>query len=287
MEKYSFFDSIVDDVRFYNADDYANYFRQFLSTGVYKHEDSTNLSVTASGNGMTTTLNIGSAFIEGYLYQNTESLELTHDAAEATTDRIDTIVLRLDKSADNRYIRAFVKKGTPSINPVAPNLTETSLVKEIRIVDVLIVAGKSFIEQSQVTDKRKYVDVLETMYPKIERVQALESNAITEVGNNANGRYIRYENGLQICYAFIGVTGLSTSTFGNIYRILMASRNYPANFISLPAVSIDITNSSSFWGTAQVLGETGTTTYSPVALSANPQTDVTVGFSIIAIGRWK
>lgn len=171
----SYFFNDVDGDREYNADDFAKYFRDFLSDGVYKHEGKPNLQVTANGIDMTTSVDVGSAFVLGYRYENTEPLVLNHDAAEATLNRIDRIVLRLDKSAENRFVRVFVKKGTASSSPIAPSLQRDEFVYEISLALVQIVAGRSYITQSQITDERKFVTMLESMY-------ALKSQALIGSG---------------------------------------------------------------------------------------------------------
>jgi hypothetical protein len=175
-EKYYFFDETATDLREYNADDYAKYFRQFLSDGVYKKDAISNLGVTASGTNMTVSVGVGTAFVQGYMYENDADLTMTHDAAEATLDRIDRIVLRLDKTAENRYVRLFVKKGTADSAPVAPSLQQDSFIHEIAVAQILITAGKSFIEQTQVTDERVYVTVSQNV-PYEGAIKALDLNS--------------------------------------------------------------------------------------------------------------
>lgn len=174
MELSYFFNEVQPGDREYNADDFAKYFRDFLSDGVYKHKDKPNLQVTANGSNMNTYVGIGSAFVLGYRYENNGLLTMKHDAAEATLDRIDRVVLRLDKSAENRYVRVFVKKGTASSSPVEPGLQRDEFVYEISLATVRIIAGRSFILQTQITDDREYVVMLEEMY-------ALKSQAL--IGN--------------------------------------------------------------------------------------------------------
>lgn len=150
MEYSSFFDDINDD-RLYDAEQFANYFRKFLSTGVYHTNNAPALLVKA-GTGLQTILEPGSAFLQGYMYENTEDILFTHDIANNTNPRIDRIVIRLDRNLNNRDIRAFVKTGTPSTNPVPPALQRDILVYEISLAQVLINAGSTNI--SKVTDER-------------------------------------------------------------------------------------------------------------------------------------
>lgn len=166
MPEYSsFFDSTEDDPRIYQSADWAEYMRQVMGgmegrdvigTGVsrYDYEKENNLLVSVPGNNMTSVLGAGAAFIDGRFYKNDSALSLSHNVADPTNDRLDTIVLRLDMSSDARNIRAFVKQGTPATNPVAPTPVWYDTVKEIQVATVRIAAGTSFIATGSVTDTR-------------------------------------------------------------------------------------------------------------------------------------
>lgn len=153
MEQYRFFDSTIDDPRDYNADDFAEYFRLVLTSGILN--GGTNLKVECPQNNMQTYIQEGYAWLLGYMYKvSDEPLYLTHDVADPTLDRIDRVVIRLDKTLNNRYVKAFVLKGTPSLSPVPPSLTRDEDIYEISLAQVRITAGKSFIDNTQITDER-------------------------------------------------------------------------------------------------------------------------------------
>ena len=105
-----FFDSIDgEDERFYTADEFAEYFRQFISNGIFNGGD--NLRVFTGGTDMSINIKEGYAWIEGYLYKiENEDLKLTLDAADPILNRIDRIVIRLDKSLEKRYVKGFYIK---------------------------------------------------------------------------------------------------------------------------------------------------------------------------------
>jgi len=146
----SFFNSVNSDRR-YDAEQFAEYFQQFLTSGVYHKNNVPSLKVR-QGTGLQTILEPGSAFIEGYMYRNTADIVFAHDTADATNPRIDRIVLRLDRSVNARYIKAFVKKGVPAINPQPPTLQRDSIIYEISLAQVKINAGATSI--TSVTDER-------------------------------------------------------------------------------------------------------------------------------------
>jgi hypothetical protein len=86
------------------------------------------------------------------MYKNDSTKTLTHSAADAFQDRIDRIVIRLDMLSRN--ILSIIKEGTKSDNPIPPELERTDTVYEISLAQVRIIAGKSYIEQSQIVDER-------------------------------------------------------------------------------------------------------------------------------------
>ncbi|NJP37930.1 hypothetical protein [Alkalicoccus luteus] len=152
-EKYRFFDPTEDDPRDYSADDFARRYKLILSNGFFY-----GLGISTN-NSMTVTVEEGAAFLEGYDYENTSELDLTHDSADSSQDRIDRIVIRLDRRIEYRDIRAFVKKGSPASTPSPPSLTRDDYIWEISVAQVRILAGKSFIESSEITDERGNYEV--------------------------------------------------------------------------------------------------------------------------------
>ncbi|UOQ93420.1 hypothetical protein MUO14_24135 [Halobacillus shinanisalinarum] len=153
MERSYFYDSYPDDPREYQQDALAAFFAQIIGNGVSNAPNLSNGEVTAT-NSMTVQLGPMWAFANGYGYNNTAALNLTHDTADPSYDRIDRIVTRYDSSPQVRWNKAYVKKGTPSDNPVPPDLQRDTLVYELSVSQVRVTAGKSFIEQSQITDER-------------------------------------------------------------------------------------------------------------------------------------
>lgn len=142
-EHYYMFDS-VDGDREYTAQDFADYFNELLTTGVFYRNNQPSLRATRS-TGLNTQVDIGAAYVEGYVYRNTSSLELLHAAGHASYPRIDRIVIRLDKSLSNRYVRAFIKEGTPASSPQPPSLERNDMVYEISLARVRVNAGASTI----------------------------------------------------------------------------------------------------------------------------------------------
>jgi hypothetical protein len=151
----SFFKSIAGDKK-YSADNFAEYFRSFLTSGIFN--GGTNLEVTESTpNAMTVDVAIGTAWIQGYYYKNTAIVPLAISAADATNPRIDRIILRLNADDAVRSIVLAILAGTPAASPTAPalqtNYTGTGIY-EISLAQVLVAANETEITNTEITDER-------------------------------------------------------------------------------------------------------------------------------------
>ena len=116
-QKYGFFNSINHD-RVYDASDVARFLSKFFTNGVFNNS----LLVSANDN-MTVNVAIGNANINGYVYENTESLTLDIDEADSELGRIDSVIVRLDLT--NRQITTEILQGQYASSPSQPAITRT------------------------------------------------------------------------------------------------------------------------------------------------------------------
>jgi hypothetical protein len=149
-----FFNSAPGDARTYQASDFADYFGSVLSTGLLHTDNIPALEVKCEGTDLRTYVTPGKAIIQGYLYENTSNLYLEHALPEPTLDRIDRIVLRLDKRNQSRYIRLFVKQGTPDENPVPPDLQRDDFIYELSLAQIRVRANTSTLNPADLIDER-------------------------------------------------------------------------------------------------------------------------------------
>lgn len=149
MEKSGFFNSSGGD-RIYDAVDFADYFGSLVTNGIF-YKVATNLQVTP-GSGLGVSIAAGTAWINGYRYENTDSLNIPLTTASGSNPRIDRVVVRLSKV--NRNIQLAVIDGTPAATPVAPALTRTSDIYELGIADVLVPTAATSIVINNITDTR-------------------------------------------------------------------------------------------------------------------------------------
>lgn len=158
-EIFKFFNSAPGDERWHYASDFADYFGNVLSSGLLHKDGVPNLQVKVNPGTMQTYVEAGEALIQGYQYENTQPLFLTHGLPEPNLDRIDRIVLKLDKRNNARYIRLFLKEGVPAVNPVAPELQRDNYVYEISLAQIKLTKNTSSLEPLKLVDERMYEDL--------------------------------------------------------------------------------------------------------------------------------
>ncbi len=172
-----FFDSTADDQRIYQAADWARFHAQIIGNGVSNDPNLPNLEVTAKTN-MDIALGAGYMFANGYMYGNDSTMTLNHSIADPNNDRIDRIIICFDNNPSQRRIYAYVKEGVPGANPAPPSLQRDDYICEMSVAQVRIIAGKSFIEQSEITDER----TTETVCGYIDLHNIYRGLQINEVG---------------------------------------------------------------------------------------------------------
>jgi len=148
-EKSGFFNSSGGD-RVYDATDFAAYFGDLVSNGIF-FQAASNLAVSAAG-GMNVLVQPGSGWVNGYHYRNTTPLELVVSTANGVNPRIDRVVLRWDNVG--RSVNLAIKTGVPLGVPVPPDLTRTADVWELGLADILVARGAVSIGAEAVTDTR-------------------------------------------------------------------------------------------------------------------------------------
>ena len=143
---------VVDGVpdRPANAENLAAYLAGFFSNGVIMQEDAA-LKVEAYS-GMEVQINAGMGNIKGKTILNDAAEIVTLAAANASLNRIDRVVFRLDEA--ERLMEFDVLTGTPASDPVAPELTQTADVHELCLAEIRVPAGATSITASYITDTR-------------------------------------------------------------------------------------------------------------------------------------
>ncbi len=150
--------------RSYLAEDWARYFRAFISSGTFLTEP-TNLQVITNGD-MTVTLKIGSMIIDGYRYDNVEDIIIPVEPADGVLNRIDRVAITW--SATDRDIHYTLQKGNMSYDPVAPECRRSEEYKDYVVADIMVNAGIINISQTNIIDQRFNSEVCGLAVPFVE-----------------------------------------------------------------------------------------------------------------------
>ncbi|MBD5145635.1 MAG: hypothetical protein HDT21_07000 [Ruminococcus sp.] len=163
-----FFNSYLGD-RKYSAEDWADYFRQFIGNGVYANP-ATSMQVQAAG-GLTVRVAAGSCFINGYTgySDGSDVLKLQYGG---TYPRIDRVVIRLDMTT--RSIYPAVIMGNEAETPVPPDIIRKASVYDLCAAEITVGANVTEIQQSDIADKRFDADVCGIVAGLIEQIDADE-----------------------------------------------------------------------------------------------------------------
>lgn len=115
---------------------------------------------------------------------------------------------------------------------------------------------------------------------------------IKETGSNANGRYIKFDDGTLICYARQQYACTSIATENGWYRATISeggatTKPFPSAFIGTPRVILSRTydGGPGLYTTLMTLSSANNCIVSPLHTAAF--TDTIIAFDYIAIGRWK
>ena len=136
------------DGRDYTAAFLYEFFALLVDNGVYANE----LAPTATNENMTITHGSGHAWINGVCYKNTTPFVLDIGTADGALNRYDSLMLRLDLSANETY--AVIVQGDYATNPTPPACIRNAETYDLKICDIYIPAGCTKITQAQITDRR-------------------------------------------------------------------------------------------------------------------------------------
>lgn len=154
------FDSTVTDdtegnpvySRAYSSDVVAKVLARYFSNGVFNDADSSLQVIEATG--MTVDVDPGFANVNGRQFYEESTRTLTVQAAHASLDRIDSVVIRLNLGLDALTVDLYIVQGTPAATPTAPDLTRNASIYELGIANLFIAKNSTTIPQYRITDTR-------------------------------------------------------------------------------------------------------------------------------------
>ena len=152
MIDYALFYNSQDNDRVYDADSFSDWLKKFFTTGVFEGD----LQVQAS-EGMKITVGEGYANIEGkvMIWKKSTTLDIT--TANATFDRIDTVVVERNDSERNFFLKVVTGGASATPEPSAP--VRGGGVYQLILAEIHVKAGATSVSQANITDKRANSDV--------------------------------------------------------------------------------------------------------------------------------
>lgn len=188
--------------RVYTADDFARYFRSFISSGLFM-EENTSLQVLAN-NDMTVTLHPGKMMIDGYRYDAEGEIIIPISPADGLLDRIDRIAITWSRA--DRDIHCTIQEGEFSYEPTAPVCRRSAEYKDYVVADIYVAANSISIKQSAITDQRLNSEVCGLAAPFMEfdttlifnQLQAFYKETILENELWTNEEKAKFESLLEL-----------------------------------------------------------------------------------------
>src|SRR5690606_238909 len=123
---------------------------------------------------------------------------------------------------------AAMRENFQHLDPLA------QIVSELQTVSGLAPITDDLQAVSEVAHSTDELQAVSELAPY---VQALLDSRIVEMGSNSNGEYVRWENGLQVCWRreIVGAVQDFTSTFN-----VLDDRPFPAVFVELTGVQATV-----------------------------------------------
>ena len=145
--KSGFFNSLNHD-RVYDADDINSIFDGIITDGVFGNIGS-KFNVTP-GSGMTVNVGTGKARFHQIFVENDANLVLQVSQSDVLLNRIDAVVIRVDRTMNGRIGNIVIVKGSPSQNPAAPTLSNENQIWDMPIAYVNVKANANKINFSDI-----------------------------------------------------------------------------------------------------------------------------------------
>lgn len=143
-----FFNSLNGD-RKYNAEQMSAIFDGIINDGVFANIG-TAFTVSADS-GLDIRIGIGRAWFNSTWLYNDTILPKTLDVSELVLDRIDAVVIEIDRSDAVRTGDIKIVKGTPASTPQRPTMVSTNYVHQYPLAYIYRAAGSTEVTQANIT----------------------------------------------------------------------------------------------------------------------------------------
>lgn len=193
------------------------------------------------------------------------------------------------------YTKTDNTDGTITLTPAPGVVTEAGtpiIAANLNNMEEGIASAHSSMADmaEMVSDNRHAFDVYASSTNENFQGINLALAQIVQQGSNANGNYVRYSDGTQICYKKINITGVTIDkAWGSLYESA-ASVNFgtwPIIFLDVPVVNIIPSNNGAACFLESLAGKTTSNVGASFLARPNVATTVNLSFDVIGIGRWK
>ena len=144
-----FFNSLYGD-RKYTAEQFSALFNGLINDGVFSNIGTAFRVTAATDNNIT--IGIGRAWFNGIWVNNDALLPMTCNDPEVLLDRIDAVVIEINRTEAVRAGRIIFVKGTASGTPVNPTLTHDEGIDQYPLAYIRRKAGVSAVVQADITN---------------------------------------------------------------------------------------------------------------------------------------
>ena len=151
-----FYNSINGD-RMYSANDMNKPYKRVITEGIFatpQGTPSTDFQVLSANNVMNVIVKKGEGLLGNRWIELESDTTITVSSNTGITPRCDSIIIRVDNTQSGRVAQVIYREGTASSKPMPPNLVNTDTIKEIRVANIYVVAGATWISQDAITDLR-------------------------------------------------------------------------------------------------------------------------------------
>lgn len=143
--------------RAYEATDFASYYSNFVSNGVFANPASQLQVVANTDTQNSVKVNPGNAYINGYWYKLTEEFTINFPSYSLNEIRWYPIILRLNLTSRNISLIFDDYTVANSSRPI-PNLIRTENTYDLLLAQVKVFSGNRYISNSEIYDTRSNED---------------------------------------------------------------------------------------------------------------------------------
>lgn len=147
-----FFDSKNKD-RLYNTEQLSSIFDGIIKDGVYMGYEDAFIVKATSPASLTVNVGPGRAWFHHTWTHNDAPLPIVVKQGDVVLNRIDSIVIDIDKTEDVRDNKIICLEGTPSSEATAPVLVNEEKHWQIPLCNISMPAGSTTITQAQITNR--------------------------------------------------------------------------------------------------------------------------------------